>query len=49
MLAIVAHNCLENHFHAEQVKFFGEVKGVRILTKRGQQLRANGYDLGVHG
>ena len=48
MLAIVPHNGFENHFHAQLVKFFGEVKGIRILTERSQQLRANGDDLGVH-
>jgi hypothetical protein len=48
MVAIVAHNGLENHFHAELVKFFSEVKGIRVLTKRGQQFRANGDDLGIH-
>ena len=48
MLAAVADDGLENHFNAQLVELLGQIKRVRVLTERSQQLRANGDDLGVH-
>ena len=48
MLAAVADDSLENHLNSELVEFFGEIKRIRVLAERGQQLRADRDDLGVH-
>ena len=48
LFAVIAHDGLKDHFDAKLIEFFGEIKRVRILPERSQQLGANGDDLGVH-
>src|SRR5207253_9974287 len=48
MLAAVADDSLENHLNSELVELFGEIKRIRVPAERGQQLRADCDDLGVH-
>ena len=38
MFAAVAHDGLENHFNAKLVELLGQIKRVRVLTERSQQL-----------
>ena len=48
MFTVVANDGLENHLNPKLVELFGQIKRVRILTERSQQLGANGDDLGIH-
>ena len=48
MLATIADDGLEDHFNAQLVELLGQIKRVGVLTEGGQQLGANGDDLGVH-
>ena len=47
-LAAIPDDGLEDHFNPKLIELFGQIKRVRVLTERSQQLRPNGDDLGVH-
>ncbi len=49
MFAVVAHDGLEYDIDAQQVELFREIKRVRILAERSQQLRADGNNFSIHG
>ena len=46
---VVAHNALENYFHAKLVELLGEVKRVGVAAERREQLGADRDNFGVHG
>ena len=48
-LQIVTHDAFEDHFDAQVVDLFGEIKRIGICAEGCEQFGANRNDLGVHG
>jgi hypothetical protein len=49
VLFAVADDGLEGDADADLVEFFGQVEGVGVLAKGGEELGADGDDFTVHG
>ncbi len=45
--AVVAHDQLAPHFHAQRVQLIRDEQRVGVQSLRGQHLRAHGDDLGI--